>query len=147
MNVTRSIVVRRPPEVAFRAFTDEIGEWWPLHDGFSFGGRERAKDIFLEAREGGRLYERFTDGEEYDVGTVTKCEPPRRIAFTWKDPAWDGAIEFEVSFVGESSGTRVEVEIRGWDRAGAAALADREGYGSGLEFILSKFGETLARSD
>jgi hypothetical protein len=28
----------------------------------------------------------------------------------------------------------------------AAALADREGYVSGLEFVLSKFGEALARS-
>ena len=34
-----------------------------LKEGFSFG-RERAQEIYLETRQGGRFCERFTDGEE-----------------------------------------------------------------------------------
>jgi hypothetical protein len=58
-------------------FTDRIGEWWPLDEGYSFGG-DRANEVFLEARVGGRLYERYTDGEEFDIGRVTDCEAPGR---------------------------------------------------------------------
>ena len=67
MTIRKSIRVERPPEVVFRVFTEEIGKWWPLKEGFSFGG-EKAKDIFIEGRVGGRFFERFTDGTEFEVG-------------------------------------------------------------------------------
>ena len=83
MTIRKSLTVKRPLADAFSLFTEQIGSWWPLKQGFSFGG-ERAKEIYLETRQGGRFYERFTDGEEYVVGHVTACEPPRRIVFTWR---------------------------------------------------------------
>ena len=117
---------------AFRLFTDGIGEWWPLKGtNFSYGG-ERADKIFLEAKPGGRLYERFTDGEEYEIGRVTECEPPNRIVFSWSNPGWNAPTEVEVRFSKAASGTRVDLEHRGWEAAGADAVAGVSGWGRGL---------------
>ena len=85
--VRQSVRVDLPPDAAFRLFTGGIGEWWPLDEGYSYGG-DRAREIFLEPTEGGRFYERFTDGDELQVGTVTVCSPPDRIVFTWRSPEW-----------------------------------------------------------
>ena len=40
MTIRKSIRVERSPEVVFRVFTEEIGKWWPLKEGFSFGRRK-----------------------------------------------------------------------------------------------------------
>src|SRR6266513_1047563 len=80
LTVRESITVNRAIADAFRLFTDGIGEWWPLKGSpFSYGG-DRADKIFLETKVGGRFYERFSDGEEFEVGRVIACEPPTRIA-------------------------------------------------------------------
>src|SRR5262249_18093453 len=47
MTVRKSIHVKRSVEDSFRLFTQDIGKWWPLKEGFSFGG-ERADQIHLE---------------------------------------------------------------------------------------------------
>jgi uncharacterized protein YndB with AHSA1/START domain len=52
MTIRKSIHVRRPVERTFRLFTEDIGKWWPLKEGFSFGG-DRAAGIFIEGREAG----------------------------------------------------------------------------------------------
>jgi uncharacterized protein YndB with AHSA1/START domain len=137
MTIRKSITVARPPEVAFRVFTAEIGAWWPLKQGFSFG-RERAKDIFLEPRVGGRFYERFTDGTEFEVGRVTAYQPPNEIAFTWKDPDWEGATEVEVRFIAEGAGTRIELEHRGWEQ-GPMMEKQGKGYDDGWDIVLAKY--------
>lgn len=59
MTIRKTITVRRSVEDAFRIFTEEMQSWWPLHQGYSFDG-QRADRIVLEARVGGRLYERFS---------------------------------------------------------------------------------------
>ena len=98
MTVVREEVhVDRSPSEAFRLFTAGIGEWWPLEEGYSFGG-DRAKEIHLDAVRGGRFFERFVDGDELQVGRVIVCDPPHRIVFTWKDPDWRGDTEVEVTF-------------------------------------------------
>jgi uncharacterized protein YndB with AHSA1/START domain len=138
MTIKKSIHVARPVEAAFRLFTRDIGKWWPLKDGYSFGG-DRADQIHLEAREGGRFYERFSDGEEFVVGVVTACAPPSRVVFTWKSPEWDGPTEVEVRFSAEGNGTRVDLEHRGWDRAGAAAAKRGPSYEKGWDLVLARY--------
>ena len=138
MTIRKSIHVKRPIEAAFRVFTEDIGRWWPLKDGYSFGGA-RADQIYLEGKEGGRFFERFTDGEEYQVGTVTACTPPSRVVFSWKAPNWDAATEVEVRFTAEGDGTRVDLEHRGWERAGAAAEKESSGYNQGWETVLARY--------
>ena len=116
MTIRKAITVARPPDVAFRVFTEEIGKWWPLREGFSFG-RERAQDLILEGRVGGRFFERFTDGTEFEVGRVTAFQPPHLVSLTWKAPDWEGPTDIEVRFVAEGSGTRVESSIADSSRA------------------------------
>ncbi len=70
LSVRRTITVEAPKERAFTVFTEEIGAWWPLKEGFSFHAGRGAKDIFIEGRVGGRFYERFVDGTEFEVGRV-----------------------------------------------------------------------------
>jgi len=139
MDIRKSITVRRPIQTTFTAFTAEIGQWWPLKN-LSFG-RERAKDLFLEGRTGGRLYERFTDGDEYTIGNVTLYEAPSRVTFTWQQPDWNGPTEVDVRFTTVAEGTLVELEHRGWEAAGAAQAAGS--YDQGWGFILKLFGQVM----
>jgi len=137
MTIRKAIRVERSPEVVFRVFTHEIGKWWPLKEGFSFGG-EKAKDIFIEGRVGGRFFERFTDGTEFEVGRITAFEPPRLVAFTWKDPSWEAETQVEVIFEPDGKGTRVELEHRGWE-AGPIMQKQGQGYSDGWGMIIERF--------
>ncbi len=137
MTIRKAISVARPPEIAFRVFTEEIGKWWPLKEGFSFG-RERAKEMFIEGRVGGRLFERFIDGTEFEVGRVTAYQPPHVIALTWKGPDWDGPTELEIRFIAEANGTRVELEHRGWEQAPIMREAGKR-YDGGWEIVLARY--------
>jgi uncharacterized protein YndB with AHSA1/START domain len=145
MTIKKSIHVKRPVDRTFRVFVDEIGKWWPLKEGFSFGGA-RAAEMFLEAREGGRFYERFSDGEEFDVGVVTAYAPPDRIVFTMKAPSWDGPTEVEVRFSSDGAGTRVDLEHRAWEKAGPNARTQRDGYDGGWNRVLACFDARVASS-
>jgi uncharacterized protein YndB with AHSA1/START domain len=140
LTVRESVTVDRGMEDAFRLFTDGIGEWWPLKGSpFSYGG-DRADKIFLEAKPGGRFYERFTDGEEFEVGRVVACEPPKRIVFTWKDPSWKAPTEVEVRFSPAGSQTRVDLEHRGFEAAGVPA-EEAAGWEQGWKMVLAPFVE------
>ena len=114
--VHQTVDVEASVEDAFTLFTTRMGEWWPL-DKASYGG-DRAMDIFLEPRVGGRFFERFVDGDELQVGTVIACEVPDRIVFTWRTADWEGETEVEVRFTSIGRGTRVELEHRGFERIG-----------------------------
>ena len=95
-------------------------------------------------RNGGRFYERYTDGEEHAAGQVLRWEPPRGIAYTWQHDNWAGPTEVEVRFIAEAPGvTRVELEHRAWDRLGAIAAEMREMYQNGWPTVLGCF-ESLA---
>lgn len=142
MTIRKAIRVERAPEVVFRVFTQEIGKWWPLKEGFSFGG-DKAKDIFIEGRVGGRFFERFTDGTEFEVGRITAFHPPHVVAFTWKAPDWEAETQVEVKFAADGTGTRVEVEHRGWE-AGPNMQKQGQGYSDGWGIVLARF---TARAD
>ena len=140
LTVRESITVHRAIADAFRLFTDGIGEWWPLKGSpFSYGG-DRADKIFLETKVGGRFYERFSDGEEFEVGRVIACEPPTRIVFTWKDPNWKASTEVEVRFSPVGNSTRVDLEHRGFDTAGVPR-EEAMGWGDGWKMVLAPYVE------
>ena len=138
MTISKSIFVKRPVAAAFRHFTADIARWWPLKEGMSFGG-DRAHEIFLEDRVGGRFFERYTDGEEFEVGRVTAFEPPARVVFSWRQPSWNADTEVEVRFAAEGDGTRVTLEHRGWERLNDAARKAADSYGQGWDFALSRY--------
>jgi uncharacterized protein YndB with AHSA1/START domain len=137
MIVRKSVTVNVPADRAFRAFTDEIGQWWPLDKGFSFGG-ELAKDMFMEGREGGRLYERFSDGNEYLYGNVLAYEPPTRVVFSWPSEAAE-PTEVEVRFTPEGESTRIDLEHRGFERLGEQAEKAFGEYDQGWVEVLGHF--------
>jgi len=60
-DISGKITVSVPAEQAFQVFTSSFGTWWPRE--YHIGQAEMAEAI-LEPREGGRWYERGTDGSE-----------------------------------------------------------------------------------
>lgn len=133
--VQKSITVQRRPEDAFRVFTDGIGTWWPLETHSPSDGR--AEILVMEARVGGRLYERTRDGETLVWGEVLIWEPPSRLAFTWH---LGGPVttEVELRFTAEGNGTRVDLEHRGWERHGDRAAELRGSYDSGWDYVFGR---------
>ncbi len=135
MTIRKSIKVERSPEISFRVFCEEIGQWWPK--GPSFGGKQLA-DLRIEGRVGGRFYECYIDGTEYDIGQVTAYQPPTLVAFTWRAPSWDGTTQVEVRFLADGSGTRVELEHSGWEHD-AKMRDSRKGYEGGWDRMLGYY--------
>jgi uncharacterized protein YndB with AHSA1/START domain len=133
--IRKSIDVAVAPAQAFELFTERASTWWPFAT-HSVAGDAAVTAVF-EPRVGGRVYERATDGAEHDWGEITVWEPPHRFALAWTvDPSCAGT-EVEVRFAAAgSTGTRVELEHRGW-RDAARGLVD--GYGSGWEVVLRAF--------
>ena len=131
------------PDASFRLFTEGIGQWWPLDEGYSYGG-DRAEEIFLEPAEGGRFYERFTDGDELQVRTVTLCAPPERIVFTWRSPDWSAETEVEVRFVAVEGGTAVELEHRGFDLLGPDGRSIARRWAGGWPRVIEAFATSAA---
>lgn len=118
-SVRKEVVVPADPALAFAVFTERFADWWPGHH-LSDGDVET---YVLEPGEGGRWYERTTDGAECDWGRVLAWEPPHRLVLSWAISAqWrpdpERASEVEVTFTPSGGGTRVVLEHRHLDRAG-----------------------------
>jgi uncharacterized protein YndB with AHSA1/START domain len=140
--VRRSVVVKRSVEDAFRIFTDGIASWWPLDTHSIARDREGvvAETVVLEGREGGRLFERMSDGTDGYWGTITAWDPPRRLVVSWHvNPDAPAPTEIEVRFAPEDDGTRVDLEHRGWERLGAEGPSTRDNYQRGWEGPLASF--------
>lgn len=137
MTVHKVVHVRRAPVDAFRIFTAEMTRWWPLQEGFSTD-RARAHQIFLEGKLGGRFFERYSDGDEREIGRVTTWEPPHRVTFSWRSPDWEGPTEVDVRFTADGDGTRVELAHRGWE-AGPKATEAGKRFAGGWETVLARY--------
>ena len=135
MTIRKSIKVERPHAIAFRIFCEEIGRWWPR--GPSFNGKPLA-DMVIEGKVGGRFFERYEDGSEYEIGTITAYEPPHVVAFTWRAPSWQVATRVEVRFRPEGQATRVELEHSGWEQSDALSTTHKS-YDNGWDLVLSHF--------
>jgi uncharacterized protein YndB with AHSA1/START domain len=143
-SVRKSIVVEAPQERAFRVFTESFDAWWPRDHHIAKAALQAA---VLEARAGGRWYEKCVDGSECDWGKVLVWDPPRRLVLAWQithewkfDP--DFSTEVEVTFTAEGPRrTRVELEHRDLDKFGAAAEEIRKALAGdmGWPVLLEKF--------
>ncbi|WP_075097770.1 SRPBCC domain-containing protein [Sandaracinus amylolyticus] len=142
----RSVDVPLARDAAFDLFVRRLPEWWPLRT--RSVGLERALSCHVEARVGGRLYERSDTGDESDWGRFRVLEAPARAVFSWHPGAPEtAATEVEVRFTstGDTS-TRVELEHRQWERLGARASFVRGLFEGGWGPVLSRF-EALARGE
>ena len=137
MTIRKSIWIGRSPEISFKKFCKDMGEWWP--GGFS--GKD--SKLFLELEVGGRFYELQSDGTQYEIGRLTAYQPPSLVAFTWRAPSWDVMTHVEIRFRAEAGGTRVELEHSGWEQSAKTRDA-RNNYDSGWGTILGHYQAALA---
>lgn len=111
-----AIRVKVTPERAFEAFTQEIGAWWRPNGLFSFTRRD-TRALSFEPGLGGRLLMLQTTGEPFEIGRITRWDPPSRLAFSWRQESFspEQDTEVRVSFDPVGDETRVTVEHLGWD--------------------------------
>jgi uncharacterized protein YndB with AHSA1/START domain len=112
------VLVQVPPAVAFRAFTEEIDQWWRRGLRYRIAGKGRGI-IHLEPRAGGRLYESVETAAGpriFETGQVLAWDPPHRLLLEWRSVTFAPGerTEVEVLFAPTASGTQVTVTHRGW---------------------------------
>jgi hypothetical protein len=103
--IEKTVRLSCAPTRAFELFTSHATEWWPP-------SRRHTKDPASEIRmlEGGRFYERASDGTEFELGRVRAWEPPSRVLLDFypgTDP--DHSTEVEITFAAEGESTLVVV--------------------------------------
>jgi uncharacterized protein YndB with AHSA1/START domain len=148
--VRQSTIVRSDVDHTFEAFVRMIAAWWPVE--LLSVGRDRVRDVTLEQRRGGRVYETWDDGTTVEWGEVIAWEPPGRLVMSWLNtPA---PTEVELAFTPLGPGlTRVAVEHRGWehltDEQVREDCAEPGGYHSGAysrgwQLTLERFAQSLS---
>ena len=141
--IQKSVSVARGVDEAFKLFTEGIAGWWPLEK-YSIG-EERVKDVRFEPKAGGRIVEIWDDGSEHFWAEILEYDAPHRFVMAWKpNPERVVPTEVEVRFIAEGSGTRVELEHRGWERLGEEALERRASYDGGWQGTLARFVDAAA---
>ena len=76
-----SMLVRVPPAVAFRAFTEDVDQWWRHGRKYRVAGKHRSI-VRIEGGVGGRLFESFetsTGTKVHETGKITAWDPPSRL--------------------------------------------------------------------
>ncbi|HEX4871283.1 MAG TPA: SRPBCC family protein [Nevskiaceae bacterium] len=112
------VVVPVTAERAYRALTEEVGQWWP-DDHTWWGGSER---LSIEARAGGCFCERQGEAQARHMEVVF-VDPPRLLRMVGglgplQGMGWSGALEWR--FAAVEGGTRITL----WYRAGGYAPED-----------------------
>jgi uncharacterized protein YndB with AHSA1/START domain len=147
--ISRTVTVNGSAERAFHVFTEGMGTWWPLATHSIAVDQElpqRAEDLRVEGRKGGRIEEVLDDGSTRDWGQVAVWEPPHRVVYRWKpNDLPTPPTEVDVRFTAEGETTRVDVEHRGWDRLGDAADEIHPLYASdnGWTMVLGRYADAV----
>ena len=110
--VRQSTVVRSDVDHTFEVFVRTIGIWWPVQP-FS-AGQDRVRDVTVERRVGGRVYETWHDGTTVTWGELLAWDPPERFVMTWTFTPAPTEVELTFRALGPAL-TRVAVEHRGWE--------------------------------
>lgn len=151
--VRQSTMVRSDPRHTFDTFVATIGAWW-LAVPFS-AGQDQVRDVTVEPRAGGRVYETWADGTERDWGELLAWEPPERFVMTWTQTPVPTEVELCFTGLGPAL-TRVTVEHRGWEAMTDEQLARdcalpggyaSGGYSAGWTAILDRFAAAIGAGD
>jgi len=132
----RQVVICTDPLSAFRIWTQEIDQWWPVADGHSVYGAGSAV-----AFSDGKVVETSPSGETAIWGEVLDWQPPDRLRITWHPGAVpERASEVEVRFasIGDGSKTLVTLIHSGWERFEDPSGA-REEYSNGWIKVLDDY--------
>lgn len=127
-SVLVALRVAATPERAFRTFTEDIGAWWVPDGRFQITPKGDGA-LSFEGGPGGRLVTTLPNGKVFVIGAVSVWDPPRRLAFTWRQATFAAEMETRVDVVFEPVGaeTRVTVTHAGWT-AIPRAHAARHGF-------------------
>ena len=146
--IVKTIDVRRTSADAFRLFTEEIGNWWPLatHSRAQSAKGQEAVRATIEPRVGGRIYETLATGEELEWGEVLAYEPGALFRMAWhlgRPQATEVTVRFEAR--GDSS-CRVTLTHAKWEKLGETAAEMRQGYSGGwVEVFEEGYGNYAGR--
>ena len=148
--VRQSTVVRSDVNHTFEVFVRTIGTWWPVQP-FS-AGKDRVRDVTIEPRAGGRVYETWQDGTTVTWGELLAWEPPERLVMTWTFTPAPTEVELTFKALGPAL-TRVCVEHRGWEALSEEQLAkdcalpgggySGGAYVTGWAYILARLASAL----
>ena len=132
--IRKSIEVPCSQEKAFRTFVDNVQIWWPRDkNSVSAMNGEVAKQVVIEAKKGGAVYEIGHDDTRHTWGSVTHYDPFSKFTLDWHIglPA-ENASEVEVVFTAiDANTTRVDLSHSRWEAFGDKAEAMRSGYDQG----------------
>jgi uncharacterized protein YndB with AHSA1/START domain len=104
------------PEHAFDVWAAKTTQWWPRDHSIS---ADPELTIAFEARAGGRIFERTSDGVEHEWGEVLAWEPPHRLCYLWHIYGdRSDATEVDITFNGAGGATTVTIVHKGWERLG-----------------------------
>jgi len=108
--------VKVAPARAFAAFTEEIAAWWRPSGLFQFTPKDSGA-LRFEPGVGGRFLMGQSDGAEFEIGRISRWDPPTELVFSWRQhsftPEQSTTVSVRFEPVGEE--TRVTVEHTGWD--------------------------------
>ena len=142
--IRKEIYVDASPETAFRVFTEQIADWWPLGKYGTF--LDDAEQVVFEDRDGWQLTEKAKDGRETVWGEVLDYEFATRLRMTWhpgRDPE-TMPTEIELTFTADGGGTAVVLEHRGWEKASSDVRAARPSYDGGWNEVLDTYRSATA---
>lgn len=143
--VRQSTTVRSGVSHTFETFVRTIAVWWPVQP-LSFG-QERVRDVMIEQRLGGRVYETWDDGTTVDWGEVTAWDPPSGFTMSWTSTPAPTEVELTFRVLGPAL-THVALEHRGWEALNEEQLREdcaapggyRSGaYATGWTRVLEQF--------
>lgn len=111
--VRSSVRVASTPEHAFEVFTTGMDRWWDRTHHVQSG---ELKEVGVDPRAGGRLWEENNAGEVCVWGRVLTWDPPRTFAFSWLiGPDWGipapdaPGSRVTLTFTPVDGGTRVDL--------------------------------------
>jgi hypothetical protein len=151
--VRQSTLVRSDIAHTFDVFVRTIGVWWPVNP-FS-AGQDRVRDVTVEPRAGGRVYETWQDGTVIPWGDLLAWDPPNGFTMSWNGTPAPTEVELAFAALGPAL-TRVAVEHRGWEALTDAQLSEdcalpggysSGAYNQGWEIILRRFAAALEPTD
>lgn len=132
--LVKTIEVPCSCEHAFKTFVENTASWWPLDkNSVSAMNGEVAKNVVIEAKQGGKIYETGHDDTEHHWGTVTRYNPYNDFSMDWHiGMSSDSPSEVSVVFTDLGNGTtRVALTHSRWEAFGDKAEDMRNGYDGG----------------
>ncbi|MEH3088603.1 MAG: SRPBCC domain-containing protein [Microbacterium arborescens] len=105
--LTVQVQVAALPERVWEMLAVDRAGWWP--------------DLVFEPAVGAPLVESWlADGRRQTAtGTVTRCEPPSRLVFVWREPSWSDDLAVDVEIIASGGRTTVSLTESGFVGAGS----------------------------